>query len=352
LDRPATEPVAGDGASAQTTAALKRRAKELGFDLCGVARAEPIEDGSLERWLARGDSAGLPYMHHRIDERLDPRRVVPGARSVVALAVNYWLPDRPETQARGVARYARGKDYHLFVRRRLRKLRRWLLDRFPGARVHPSVDTSPVMEKVWAQRAGLGWVGRNGLLITPEFGSWVLLGTLITTAPLAPDEPHPFRCGGCTACLPACPTGALRGEGEVDSRRCLAYWNIETHEAIPEELRAAAAEWTFGCDVCQEVCPWNRETPEATLREFEPGPLVRLRSSALATLGPEEFVALGVGSPMRRPGYDGLRRNAALTLLHAPPQEATTVSAELAHDRSPVVREAATWVQSQLRSRS
>jgi epoxyqueuosine reductase len=350
LDRAATEPVGGDGAPGEATAALKRRARELGFDLCGVARAEPIEDGSLERWLARGDSGGLPYMHRRVAERLDPRQVVPGARAVVALAVNYWLPDRPGTLG-GVARYARGKDYHLFVRRRLRKLRRWLLDRFPGARVHPSVDTSPVMEKVWAQRAGLGWVGRNGLLITPEFGSWVLLGTLITSAPLAADEPHPFRCGGCTACLPACPTGALRGEGEVDSRRCLAYWNIETHGEIPQDLRAAASEWTFGCDRCQEVCPWNHGTPEATLHEFEPGPLVHLRSSALATLGPEEFVVLGVGSPLRRPGYDGLRRNAALTLLHSPPQEATATAAKLTRDRSPVVREAATWVQSQLRSR-
>ncbi|HUB06392.1 MAG TPA: tRNA epoxyqueuosine(34) reductase QueG, partial [Myxococcales bacterium] len=253
---------------------LKARAAELGFDLCGVARAGPIEDGALQAWIERGDAAGMSYMRERVAERLDPGRIVRGARSVVAVAMSYFRPqDEGDPLLRRVARYARGRDYHLFLRRRVRKLRRRLLELCPGSRVHPTVDTSPVMEKVWAQRAGLGWIGKNGLLIAPPFGSWVLLGTLITDAELAPDAPHAERCGSCEACLPACPTGALRGRGEVDARRCLAYWNIETAAPIPAELRSPASAWTFGCDLCQEACPWNREPQGASLPDFAPRPL-------------------------------------------------------------------------------
>ncbi len=326
---------------------LKALALQLGFDLCGVAAAGPIQDGGLRAWLERGYAADMGYMARRIDERLDPRQIVSGARSVVVVAVSYFRPadegGRPGDGLRRVARYARGRDYHLSVRRRLRKLRLRLLDLCPGAHVHPSVDTSPVMEKVWAQRAGLGWIGKNGLLIAPPFGSWVLLGTLITDAELAPDRPHSEQCGSCRACLPACPTGALRGEGQVDSRRCLSYWTIETAAAIPRELREACSDWTFGCDLCQEVCPWNREARPANWPDFRPGPLVALRCSELAELSPERFAPLSVGSPLRRPGLDGLRRSAALGLARQGDAEAAACAARLTEDPDQSVADAAEW---------
>lgn len=322
---------------------LKAEAAALGFDLCGIARAEALDPAPLRDWIARGDAADMDYMKGRLDERLDPGRVVPGARSVVALAVSYFRPqDEGDPALRRVARYARGRDYHLFLRRKVRQLRRRLLALAPGARVHPSVDTSPVMEKVWAQKAGLGWVGKNGLLIAPPFGSWVLLATLITDLALAPDAPHPERCGSCNACLPACPTLALRGRGEVDSRRCLSYWNIETDAPIPDELKEAASRWTFGCDACQEACPWNEGAAASRTEAFAPRPLVRLRCSELAALGRDAWGKLAQGSPLRRPGYDGLRRSATLGLAH----EGEAALESLERDPAPAVRDAAAWVRS------
>jgi epoxyqueuosine reductase len=291
----------------------------------------------------------MGYMKERVDERLDPGQVLPGARSVVVVASSYWRPgDEGREDLRRVARYARGRDYHLFLRRRVRKLRLALLALCPGARAHPTIDTSPVMEKVWAQRAGLGWVGKNGLLIAPPFGSWVLLGTILTDAELAPDRPHPERCGQCEACLPACPTGALLGAGRVDSRRCISYWTIETRAPIPPELREACSDWTFGCDTCQEVCPWNREAHGAQLPDYAPFPLVSLRCSALAELGKGDYQALGRGSALQRPGRDGLRRNAALGLAKQGDAEAAEACRRLCDDPSPVVREAAAWARGKL----
>ncbi len=333
-------------------ASVKQLAAELGFDLCGVARAGSIDDGGLPAWLTAGQEAGMAYMRRRVAERLDPRRIVLGARSVIALAVSYFRPEDEGGAAgeglRRVARYARGRDYHLFLRRRVRKLRRRLLDLVPGARAHPSVDTSPVMEKVWAERAGLGWIGKNGLLIAPPFGSWVLLGTIITDAEIAPDPPVVPRCGSCEACLPACPTGALLGSGHVDGRRCLSYWTIETRAPIPEALSTACAEWTFGCDLCQEVCPWNRDARPSRLADFRPGPLVSLRCSEIALLPPGLHAALAAGSPLSRPGYSGLRRNAALGLAREGGAAAKAAAEMLALDPDPAVAQAARWSRSRL----
>ncbi len=325
-------------------AAVKAEARALGFDLCGVARAKPLDGEELRRFLAEGREAEMAYLRRRLDERLDPRVLLPGARSVVALAVAYWRPDaRP-----GIARYAQGRDYHQFLQKRLRRLRRRLLRAAPGARIHPSTDTSPVMEKIWAQRAGLGWIGKNGLLLTPEHGSWVLLATLVTDLELAPDEPQPNRCGSCADCLPACPTGALLGEGRLDSRRCLSYWTIETERSIPEELRPATSRWTFGCDDCQNACPWNRSPATASLPDFAPRPIVELRCSALAGLSPEQFERHARGSPLRRAGFDGLRRSALLGLLREGGADAREACERLEDDPSEVVSETARWVARRL----
>jgi epoxyqueuosine reductase len=300
----------------ELTAQLKTEARTLGFDLVGVAAARPLDDAFLRTWIATGRAGPLAYMTERSDERLDPAKIVPNARSVIALAVNYWRgPDPlPSPDAFRVARYARGRDYHLYMRRMVRKLRKKLLALAPGAHAHPSVDTSPVLEKVWAEAAGLGWVGRNGLLITPTFGSWVLLATLITDVELAPDQPHPERCGDCRACLPACPTQALLGDGQVDARRCLSTWTIETDQAIPAPFLPAARGRHFGCDLCQEVCPWNRFAKPSTRADQAPMEIVQLRCSELLALTDAELRAKLVGSALQRPGLAGLRRDAALGL--------------------------------------
>ena len=330
--------------------ALKHEAQTLGFELCGVAAARPLDRTFFEAWLAAGHAAELQYMKERIDERLDPSAIVAGARSVVVVAMNYYRPDlAPRPGQLQVARYARGRDYHLFLRRQLRKLRRRLLTLAPGCEVHPSVDTSPVAEKVWAELSGLGWVGHNGLLLTQRFGSWVLLGTLITTAELACDAPHPHRCGDCRACLPACPTGALRGDGVVDARRCLANWTIETRGEIPEPLRSAASERQFGCDVCQEVCPWNRFATPTARADFDPFPLVQLRCSELLGLSDDALERALVGSALQRPGLTGLRRNAVLGLREEG-TSALPLCERLAADPNPVLRATAQWTRAQLRS--
>jgi epoxyqueuosine reductase len=344
VDRAASSQVAPR--PADLSRRVKEAARALGFDACGIAEAVPLDPEPLRSWIAAGHAAGMGYMKEHVEERLDPGKLMRGARSVVAVAINYYRPDPPgEPGAPRIARYARGRDYHLFLRRKVRKLRRRLLSIAPGARVHPSVDTSPVMEKAWAERAGIGWVGKNGTLITEEFGSYVLLGALVTDLVLAPDAPHPERCGSCSRCLPACPTGALLGDGALDSRRCIAYWTIETRESIPAELREACAEWTFGCDVCQEVCPWNREAVTTERPDFDPHPLTLLRCSELAGLSADRYAELAVGSPLRRPGLSGLRRNAVLNLL---PQGDLATSAALKDDPDPVVAEAAKWVSERL----
>jgi epoxyqueuosine reductase len=310
--------------------------------------ARPLDLGFYRQGLDAGHAAGLGYMQERVDERLDPTRVVPNARSVVVVAMSYHRPQAGTPGPLRVARYARGRDYHLFMRRKVRKLRNRLLALAPGARVHPSVDTSPVAEKVWAELAGLGWVGHNGLLITQRFGSWVLLGTLITDAELACDAPHPHRCGACRACLPACPTGALLGQGVVDARRCVANWTIETRGEIPEPMRELAGERHFGCDLCQEVCPWNRAPAEGSRADFDPLPVVSLRCSELLKLGEAELAPLLVGSPLKRPGLSGFRRNAVLGLLAQRDEDARRSCAELARDPDPIVRETAKWVGEKL----
>src|SRR5512138_2243537 len=210
--------------------------------------------------LARGAEADMTWLRTQRAERLDPGRVLPGARSVVALALSYAAGEgTPPRAGEGeVARYARGRDYHGVAKRRLKALLAELGAADPGARFWAGSDIGPVMEKAWAERAGLGWVGKNGCLITVEHGSWVVLGAVLTDRELEADAPHPERCGSCTACLAACPTGAIPEPGLVDARRCLSFWTIERRGEVPADVAARLGRWTFGCDDCQTVCPWNR----------------------------------------------------------------------------------------------
>ncbi|MEM1025085.1 MAG: tRNA epoxyqueuosine(34) reductase QueG [Myxococcota bacterium] len=288
--------------------ALKARAAELGFDACGIARAGPADpEGRLRDWLARERHGPMDYMARNVAEREDVERVVPGARSVVALAMSY----RREAPPRGplkVSRYVTARDYHKVLRKRLRKLRKSILEAFPEAAVKPSVDTSPVLERAWAARAGIAWIGKSCMAISPRLGTYSFLGTLITDVGFEADEPMPDRCGSCTRCLDACPTQAFVGPRELDARRCITTWNVEERtrgvEALPE-----LHGWLAGCDVCQEVCPWNKFGVEAD-PELEAQSELSWPTIQACVQDPERLEALIRGTALQRTGASALRRNA------------------------------------------
>lgn len=321
-------------------------AREAEFDLVGFARAEPIEPSVLLEWIAAGFCADLDWMKARVAERLDVRTLHSGAKTVLSLACNYWHTDAPSP----IARYARGRDYHATMRDRLRRLRRSLRAEWPTMRVYTAVDANPIMEKVWAVRAGIGSIGKNSCLITPQFGSWVVLAAVIVDFELdayssaTPEDP----CGRCRLCIDSCPTSAIVKDRVVDARLCLSYQTIENEHSVPTELRTAMSEIVFGCDICQDVCPLNVSPVKAAAR-FVPRPIASLTARSLAAMSKEEWNALGPGTPLARAGYDGVRRNAAYALGAARDVGATEVLQKLEHDEVPVVREAARWSLAQLK---
>ena len=331
-----------------SSAWLRDEALRAGFDLCGFARAEPIPPKALGEWLEAGYAADLDWMKERYAERLDVSRLLPGAKTVVALACGYWQSD----QAGPIARYARGRDYHATMRDRLRALRRAFRAQHPTLKDFAAVDTSAVMEKVWAARAGLGYVGRNGCLITPELGSWVVLACFVFDAPV--DQyaggPADDRCGTCNLCVTACPTSAIVADGVIDSNACLSYQTIENERAMPEALRPAMRDLVFGCDICQEVCPLNDVSVVAGPR-FSPRAVSALSVLELGAISREQFDALVPGTPLARAGFDGVRRNAAYALGAARDQRGREVLERLASDPIETVAEAARWALARLPNR-
>ena len=330
-------------------ARLRALALEAGFDLCGFARPEPIPPAALMDWLAAGMAADMDWLAERAADRLDPRRLLPEARTVVALGCNYWM-DAPEVESSPVARYARGRDYHATLRDRLRAFRRLLRAEWPWLRTYGSVDHGPFMEKVWAARAGLGVIARNGCLVTPRFGSWVVLAVLLVELEVDAyaDGPGADRCGTCRLCVDACPTDALDGTGRVDARACLSYQTIENEGPVPLEHREAMAPHVFGCDVCQDVCPLNAGSLPGAGQRFLPRPVAALDARGLAGMTPETYATLVPGTALARAGYDGLRRNAAYALGAARDAGARPVLELLAQDPSPVVNDAARWALARL----
>ncbi len=304
---------------------LKSWALEAGFDRAGVALLDPLEHGeALVQWLDRGDQAGMSYLGRRLEARLDPSRIFPGARSVLCVALQYHplhLEDgerQPEPKGdlwRRVARYARGEDYHEVMGERLRALELRVREAFPECETRRYVDTGPVLERELAARAGLGAVGKNTMLLHPEGGSWFLLGELFLSLDLAPDQPLADLCGSCTLCLDACPTGALPEPYRLDSNRCISYWTIEHRGPLPAEARRMVGGWVFGCDVCQEVCPWNSEPAAAVHPEMElPPQRGELTLERLLSLPRGEYVERFRRSPMKRAKLEGLQRNAAVAM--------------------------------------
>ena len=301
--------------------ALVTRAAELGFARCAVAQAGRLaRDGeALGAWVDAGRHAGMSYMAREPERRADPERLLPGCRAVIVLAANYWPGEErartPSGKAR-VALYAQGRDYHRVLGPKLKTLAAWL-DGESGSISRTFVDTGPVLERAWAERAGLGWIGKNANLLTRDLGSWLLLGEILTTAALRADPgPHPDFCGSCTACLDACPTGAILEAGVVDANRCISYWTIEHRGAVPAERRGDISDWIFGCDVCQDVCPWNRsfarEDDARTLAPREE--LWGLDPVDVLGLDEGRFRARYSGTALMRAKWEGMRRNACIVL--------------------------------------
>jgi len=260
----------------QLAAEIKQFARQIGFDLVGIASAEPSHYRDyLRQWLDDGKADTMDYLGARFAERVDPQQYVPGAASVICVAMNYYAPleqnKDPGNEPRGrIARYALGDDYHELIKQRLWRLADWLRQRVEGAITRACVDTAPVMEKELASRAGIGWMGKNTCIINPHIGSWILLGEIITSIELPIDQPQLDRCGTCRRCLDACPTQAITEPYQLDARRCISYLTIEHRQEIAEELQPAFGSWLYGCDICQEVCPWNHKAPYTDEPAFSP----------------------------------------------------------------------------------
>jgi epoxyqueuosine reductase len=300
------------------TEKIRLRALEIGFEKLGIAAVEPLEVESqrLSAWLSNGFHGELTWMERWKEKRVDLREVLPGARSVVAVALNYFTPhDHIENASSGkISRYAWGDDYHDVLKGKLYELLAFIKAELPDANGKVCVDTTPVMDKVWAVRAGLGWIGKSSNLITTDHGSWVFLGELILDVELNyNNEPITDHCGSCTACIEACPTEAIVEPYVVDARKCISYATIELRdEKLFGEFEGKFDGWVYGCDICQDVCPWNRFEKPTDDARFEPrNGETSLDLEFIDELGPESFAARFRRSAMKRTKLSGLQRNAA-----------------------------------------
>ena len=306
----------------QLAADVKVRAKELGFDRAGIASAQPSRYRDYFRqWLDSGQAGSMDYLAERFAERTDPAVYLPGAASVICVAINYYAPlEQPDDARRSgrIARYALGDDYHELIKQRLHALADWLRQIVPEAQTRCSVDTAPVMEKELAVRAGIGWLGKNTCVIDEQLGSWLLLGEILTTLPLPPDEPAIDRCGTCRRCIDACPTQAIVEPYRLDASRCISYFTIEHRGGIKPQTASKFGDWIYGCDICQDVCPWNRgaaPTSDPSLR-----PRWATGSMDLATVlnwTQDDYRRELRGSAMKRVKLPILQRNAAIAAANA-----------------------------------
>lgn len=299
------------------TQQIKEKTRELGIHKIGIAKAEAmnVEGERLREWLGKGYHATMQWMERNVEKRSDPRVIVPGARSVISIAVNYYTPEQhdPNENEGKISRYAWGDDYHFHVTKRIQMLVDCIKQWQPESENRYYVDTGPMMDKAWAARAGLGWQGKHTNLITKEFGSWVFLGEIITTLDLDPDAPIEDFCGTCTACIDACPTDAIHDPYIVDSNRCISYLTIEHRGEIAESLGEKFDQWVYGCDICQDVCPWNKFQQVTEYSEFLPRSInINPNIEELKSISQEEFSKRYKNSPIKRTKREGIIRNASL----------------------------------------
>ena len=342
-------------APSELSAAIKEEARRLGFSLAGIAPAvSPTGFHRLLEWLQQGYAGQMQYLAARRDAYEHPRGVQPGVRSLVMLAWNYRTvePVPPQSNQGRVSRYAWGPgDYHEILRERLQQLAEFVHQQLPDCRTRGAVDTAPLLERDFARLAGLGWFGKNTMLINRERGSWFFLASLLVDVELEADEPFAAdHCGSCTRCLDACPTNAFPQPYVLDARRCISYLTIEQRtEAIPVEFRETLGEWIFGCDVCQDVCPWNRRAPADTSGEFLPlAERNPVEAVELLELSEEEFRECFRNTPLFRTGRAAVLRNAALVLGNCGDARAVPALLRGMVDPSVLVREAAVWALGRL----
>jgi len=348
-------------------AIVKRAAEEAGFDLSGIApAADSPELKKFPEWIAAGRAGEMKYLEARDDrgdlKRASLARIAPWARSVVVCAINYNTENPYSTQTHDsssgwISRYAWSRDdYHDAVLRRLKQVEAALcqavpVESQPTLITRSYVDTGPIVERVFAKYAGVGWLGKNTCIINQKKGSWLFLGVILTSLELSPDTPAPDRCGTCARCIEACPTDALLGPYQLDSNKCIAYLTIEKRGSIPDDLRAELDRHVFGCDICQDVCPWNRKAPASSAPEFQPRPgLVNPALAWLAEMSAEEFRAVFRGSPILRTKRSGLRRNAAIAMGNSGNLEFLPLLDNLAADKDESVAESAQWASTRLRT--
>jgi len=352
--------MAGTAAASITSHVVRQQASAAGFDLCGIAPAADFPElAFLHEWLGLGYAGEMHYMHRTAERRADVRRIMPDAQSVICLGVLYntdqpYSTENADPARAAIARYAWGDDYHTIIDQRLGHL----VDRLralagDGLEVRAYVDTGPVQERVYAQYAGLGWIGKNTCLINPEIGSWIFLAEIITNAKLEPDAPALDQCGTCTLCIDACPTGAIVAPHVLDSTRCLSYLTIELKGAIPDERRHALGEHAYGCDICQEVCPWNLSASLPTSGDqawqARPG-LTAPKLLDLWRRSDDDLRSLMKGSAMKRAGVKRLRRNLAVALGNTCDRSAAEALMQPTEPTcsDPLVREHVEWALEKL----
>jgi epoxyqueuosine reductase len=289
-------------------------ARNLGFEFCGIAAAKPLDEDArrLEDWLNKGFHGKMSYMERHFDLRVNPQKLVPGAKSVITLLLNYYPAQQQQPEAPRIAKYAFGKDYHEVIREKLNVFLANLKQELGDIEGRGFVDSAPVLERSWAQQSGLGWIGRNGNLITKEAGSFYFIATLITDLELIPDDPFAKDyCGSCRRCIDACPTDAILEDKVIDGSRCISYFTIELKDAlIPEPFKSNLDGWAFGCDTCQDVCPWNRFSKPHTQEAFQPIPeILNLSRNEWMEMTEENFKRIFKESPLKRTKWKGMMRN-------------------------------------------
>jgi epoxyqueuosine reductase len=329
---------------------IKEFAMELGFNAIGFSSVHPIPRELMTEWLDRNFQGEMSYLARNLEKRLDPRKVLPNAKSILSVALNYYHPGvLPYAErTRGViSRYARGTDYHFVLEKKLNELLRRLISLEPEVEGRLYVDTGPVMEKYWAVESGVGWLGKHTNVLSRSEGSWFFLGEILLTCELEPDEPARDYCGSCTRCIDACPTNAIIEPYLLDARRCISYSTIELKGDIPFGLRRPTGNLIFGCDICQEVCPWNRKAPESGVDDFlEQEGDYWLRE--LARLTPEQFNRSFRRNPLKRTKWRGLMRNVAVAMGNSGCDEMIPALLVLLQSEDSMIRRHAAWALQEL----
>ena len=293
---------------------IKQLAIDTGFDACGISRIEDLkkEKEVLTNWLAKGNNADLHYMQNNIEKRENPSLMVDSAKSVISVVLNYY-PEKKLQSDYKISKYAYGVDYHFVIKEMLKPIEDYLLKHFPNSNNRRFTDSAPVFDKAWAVRSGLGWIGKNSMLINPKSGSFFFVGEIITSAELLYDSPFEKNyCGSCTKCIDACPTNAIEKPYEINANKCISYWTIETKEDIPDDLGRKFNNWIYGCDICQDVCPWNSKAKHHNIDEFRlSDELALFKNKDWEEMDKKQFNRIFRKSAVKRAGFDKLKRNIA-----------------------------------------